>query len=95
MFPEPAHLVHTCSRLFRSSAAEPSCELRGSSAIKTINLAGTGLTDFQSFRTSASENAADLGTVAADAITLPASSITTFDNGSYVETPGTTGAGPS
>jgi glucuronoarabinoxylan endo-1,4-beta-xylanase len=64
------------------------------SASKTINLAGAGWpADFRAFRTSASENAVDLGTVAADAITLPASSITTFVNGSYIETPGGAGTG--
>jgi glucuronoarabinoxylan endo-1,4-beta-xylanase len=62
------------------------------SAAKALTLAGANLpADFHAFRTSSSENAADLGTVAADAISLPASSITTLVNGSYLETPGTTG----
>ena len=66
------------------------------SASKSINLVGAGLpADFHAFRTSASENAADLGTVAAASLTLPASSITSFVNGSYREDAGGAGAGGS
>ena len=56
------------------------------SASKALTFAGTGLpSDYQVFRTSANEDAAALGTMAADSITLPASSITTLVNGSYRE----------
>jgi MYXO-CTERM domain-containing protein len=64
------------------------------SASKTVTLSGSGLpADFQAFRTSSKEDAVELGTVAANAITLPASSITTFVNGSYREDAGATGTG--
>jgi O-glycosyl hydrolase len=49
-------------------------------------LAGNNLpTSYKAIRTSASENAVDLGTVTAGNITLPASSITTFVSGNYLE----------
>lgn len=64
------------------------------SASKAIALIGDGLpADFQAFRTSAKEDTVALGSVAADAISLPASSITTFVNGSYRETEGAGGTG--
>ena len=70
--------------------------LNAGSASKTIALVGDGLpADFQAFRTSAKEDAVALGTVAAGAISLPASSITTFVNGSYRETEGGGGTGGS
>jgi MYXO-CTERM domain-containing protein len=66
------------------------------SASKTLTLTGTGLpATFQAFRTSAKEEAVDLGSVAANAITLPGSSITTLINGSYRESGGTPGTGGS
>jgi len=64
------------------------------SASKTLSLLGSNLpADFHAFRTSANEDAVDLGTVAVDAITLPASSITTLVNGSYREDQGGAGTG--
>jgi len=66
------------------------------SASKTIALVGDGLpADFQAFRTSAREDTVALGTVAAGEISLPASSITTFVNGSYREIEGGGGTGGS
>jgi MYXO-CTERM domain-containing protein len=63
---------------------------------KKLTLAGAGLpAAYQAFRTSAQEDAAELGSVAAGAITLPPSSITTLVNGSYRESGGTGGAGGS
>ncbi len=64
------------------------------SASKSLHLAGAELpADFRAFRTSAKEDAVDLGTVAADGLTLSASSITTFVHGSYREDQTGSGAG--
>lgn len=64
------------------------------STSKPLSLSGSGLpVDFHAFRTSASEDTVDLGTVAATGLTLSASSITTFVNGSYRESEGSTGTG--
>jgi MYXO-CTERM domain-containing protein len=62
------------------------------SGSKTLTLTGAGMpATYQAFRTSAKEDAVDLGSVAANAITLPGSSITTLINGSYRES-GSTGS---
>jgi glucuronoarabinoxylan endo-1,4-beta-xylanase len=52
-------------------------------------LAGNNLpSSYKAIRTSASENAVDLGTVTAGSITLPPSSITTLVSGNYLESQG-------
>ena len=66
-------------------------------AATPLTLAGSNLpSSYKAIRTSASENAVDLGTVSAGSITLPPSSITTLVSGNYLESqvPATdTGAG--
>jgi len=65
-----------------------------STTSKPVVLSGADVpAELQAFRTSSSENAAELGTVAATDITLPASSITTFVSGSYRESEGSGGGG--
>ncbi len=55
-------------------------------AATPLTLAGSNLpSSYKAIRTSASENAVDLGTVTAGNITLPPSSITTLVNGNYLE----------
>jgi glucuronoarabinoxylan endo-1,4-beta-xylanase len=55
-------------------------------AATPLTLAGNNLpSSYKAIRTSASENAVDLGTVTAGSITLPASSITTLVSGNYLE----------
>ena len=55
-------------------------------AATPLTLAGNNLpSSYKAIRTSASENAVDLGTVTAGSITLPPSSITTLVNGNYLE----------
>jgi MYXO-CTERM domain-containing protein len=55
-------------------------------ATKTLTLSGANLpSTFHAFRTSANEDAKDLGSVNAGGLTLPASSITTFVSGNYLE----------
>jgi MYXO-CTERM domain-containing protein len=55
-------------------------------AATPLTLAGNNLpSSYKAIRTSASENAVDLGTVAAGNITLPPSSITTLVSGNYLE----------
>jgi MYXO-CTERM domain-containing protein len=52
-----------------------------------LTIAGDNLpSSYKAIRTSASENAVDLGTVVPGNITLPPSSITTLVSGSYLET---------
>jgi MYXO-CTERM domain-containing protein len=55
-------------------------------AATPLTLAGNNLpSSYKAIRTSASENAVDLGTVTAGSITLPPSSITTLVSGNYLE----------
>jgi MYXO-CTERM domain-containing protein len=55
-------------------------------AATPLTLAGSNLpSSYKAIRTSASENAVDLGTVTAGNITLPPSSITTLVSGNYLE----------
>jgi MYXO-CTERM domain-containing protein len=55
-------------------------------AVTPLTLAGNNLpSSYKAIRTSASENAVDLGTVTAGSITLPPSSITTLVSGNYLE----------
>jgi O-glycosyl hydrolase len=55
-------------------------------AATPLTLAGNNLpSSYKAIRTSASENAVDLGTVSAGSITLPPSSITTLVSGNYLE----------
>jgi glucuronoarabinoxylan endo-1,4-beta-xylanase len=55
-------------------------------AATPLTLAGSNLpSSYEAIRTSASENAVDLGTVTAGDITLPPSSITTLVSGNYLE----------
>jgi MYXO-CTERM domain-containing protein len=55
-------------------------------AATPLTLAGNNLpSSYEAIRTSASENAVDLGTVTAGNITLPPSSITTLVSGNYLE----------
>jgi MYXO-CTERM domain-containing protein len=55
-------------------------------AATPLTLAGNNLPpSYKAIRTSASENAVDLGTVTAGSITLPPSSITTLVSGNYLE----------
>jgi len=55
-------------------------------AATPLTLAGSNLpSSYKAIRTSASENAVDLGTVTAGSITLPPSSITTLVSGNYLE----------
>ena len=55
-------------------------------AATPLVLAGNNLpSSYKAIRTSASENAVDLGTVAAGSITLPPGSITTLVSGNYLE----------
>jgi glucuronoarabinoxylan endo-1,4-beta-xylanase len=55
-------------------------------AAAPLTLVGNNLpSSYKMIRTSASENAVDLGTVAAGSITLPPSSITTLVSGNYLE----------
>ena len=62
------------------------------SSSKTLTLIGAGLpAQYQAFRTSATEDAVELGAVAANAITLPAGTITTLVDGSYRESVGGSG----
>ena len=66
--------------------------INAGTAGKTATLTGAGLpAEFQAYRTSTSENCANLGTVTPNSLTLPARSITTLVNGKVVESP--TGAG--
>jgi O-glycosyl hydrolase len=59
---------------------------------KTATISGAGVpAEFQAYRTSTSENCANLGTVTPATLALPARSITTLVNGKVVESP--TGAG--
>jgi MYXO-CTERM domain-containing protein len=71
--------------------------LNTGTAATPLTLAGNNLpSSYKAIRTSASENAVDLGTVSAGSITLPPSSITTLVSGNYLESqvPATdTGAG--
>gem|GEM_PF-1375504 len=66
---------------------------------KPLNFLGSNLpTSYDAFRTSETENAVALGSLAVSGLSLPASSITTFVNGTYIETPSTdpgTGGAPS
>jgi glucuronoarabinoxylan endo-1,4-beta-xylanase len=67
-------------------------------AATPLTLAGNNLpSSYQAIRTSASENAVDLGTVSAGSITLPPSSITTLVSGNYLESqvPATDAGGTS
>jgi O-glycosyl hydrolase len=55
-------------------------------AATPLTLAGNNLpSSYKAIRTSASENAVELGTVSAGSITLPPSSITTLVSGNYLE----------
>ncbi len=55
-------------------------------ATKTLTISGANLpSTFHAFRTSANEDATDLGSVNAGGLTLPASSVTTFVSGNYLE----------
>jgi hypothetical protein len=58
-------------------------------ATKTLTMTGANLpASYHAFRTSANEDAKDLGRVNAGGLTLPASSITTFVSGNYLESAG-------
>jgi MYXO-CTERM domain-containing protein len=63
-------------------------------AATPLTLAGNNLpSSYKAIRTSASENAVELGTVSAGSITLPPSSITTLVSGNYLESQQPTDAG--
>jgi MYXO-CTERM domain-containing protein len=60
--------------------------INSATADKTLTLSGSDLpADYQMIRTSATEDAVDLGTTAGTGITLPARSITTLVHGAYRE----------
>lgn len=68
--------------------------INGSKSSKTIALTGGNLAgQLQAYRTSASEDCADVGPVVPSSITLPARSITTFVDGKVTSGPGSPHAG--
>ena len=67
--------------------------INGGKSSKTVTLTGANLpAQLQAYRTSTTEDCADVGPVTSATITLPARSITTFVTGQVVENPGTGGA---
>jgi len=81
----PVAFKHTADRTFTVVL------VNSASSEKSVTLAGGGPASYRAYRTSASQNCADAGTVSAGSVTLPASSVTTL----YAQDYATGVAGPA